>query len=193
MKNVLFLVICIFLSSCSTPSKWKLESSSIEPISFKGGVIELKPKGSNPGYSQEKDILSLNIKVANKTNEIIEIDRFDIYAQTLDGAAINPMNDQEIKAYTDKVGAFSTVLVSGAFADPSHAQNSLNIEAQSKMLKSTSVPPNSFVEGELWFAIPKKDTDRLVIRFYKTLESNEKVVIERSSINEKKKNKKYGY
>jgi hypothetical protein len=175
MKIILLGALLLNIS-CATQTKWAAKDPAKKNVSFKSGTIEITPISSHNGYSQSKDMLTVNAKITNSSNKLIKFDPTHITVRAESGETISVMNNQEIKSHTDRVGAFATAIASGAYANPSGTQSNLYVEFTSKMLKSGSIAPNGFTAGVLYFAIPKAGADSVDFRFYESLKSEGSLV-----------------
>jgi hypothetical protein len=66
------------------------------------------------------------------------------------------------------------------------AENSLMEFFDGNSLKKGSIPANAFKQGLLFFAVPKKSSDKLTFRFEKSLASEQQISIQKQNSETKK-------
>lgn len=167
-----FVILLFLASSCSTPTKWTSLKPAKDTVVFHSGKIKITQVESR-GHSSEKDILAIEVKITNITEKIINVKNNHIFIVSDTGEASSIMSDSEIKSYTSKIGALSTTIASGPFANSDYAKNHYYSEIKSKMLKSGVIPPNGYSKGTLWFLIPKSTTKSIRFEFYESLKTDE--------------------
>lgn len=177
--NFLTLALLLSLFSCATSTSWKVAGEK-KDIKFEHGTVSVKPLESRDNYSQTKDLFSISVKVFNSSKKVIKINPEHIFAKTASGEMVSAISEAELKAWTGKMGSYASAIAGAGYSGSSHAGNHLYLEMKSQMLQVKPIAPNSFVEGKMWFVIPKKGSDTISFSFHDSLKSKSVVSFEKT-------------